>query len=172
MEQTNLSLWIIESEATQALLPLFSSRKCTQTLSLGGSPLERTLDGMVACTHLYPRKYMSTIQCQDKAPPAFDTLDVGSAVRVDCITHLTQPVAAGQDDVKLARTPAPGSITLQTPQETIELNNADTHFSITPPSEDGFITYRPRLNMVVKAFIITAQEWQLTEGWRLDLEET
>ena len=137
MEQTNLSLWMIKSGVAQALLPLFSSRKCTQTLSLSASSLERTLDGAVVSTRLYPRKYISTIECQDKAPPAFDTLDVGSAVQVDYITHLTQPVSRGQKEVTLARTPTPGPITLHTPQEIKELINEETDFTIPPYLKTG-----------------------------------
>ena len=172
MEQTCLSLWTPAPDHNQSLLPLFSSRQCTQTLSLSEAPLERTLDGTVVQTRLFPRKYTSTIECNDKAPAAFDGLEVGSRVHVDCIMHLTQPIARGQDAVTLARMPALGSILLQSSGETRSLEGTGKELSITPLAEDGFITYRPRLEMVVKGFTITAQEWQLKEGWRLDLEET
>ena len=45
--------------------------------------------------------------------------------------------------------------------------------SIAIPSEfpGGFLTYRPFLTMLVKDYYLETDEWGLTVGWRLELEE-
>ena len=172
MTQTSLDLWISAQDQVLSHLPLFSSRKCTQTLSRQ-TQLSRTLDGSAISTTLYPHRYVSVLTCKDKAPAALEKLEAGSVIWVDCIVQLTHPLAPGQTEMTLARSPVPGSVLLERSQGTIPLQEMDVQFSLTIPAEENcFITYRPRLQMAVKSFTITADEWTLTQGWHLEMEET
>lgn len=176
MTQTTLHVWTQSSdgELKSNLLPLFSSRGCTQTLTLIGAPLLRTLqDSFVQLSEEKPR-YTSRISCTDTYPPALETLKSGSLLWVDALVHLTQSVTPGSTKVKLTRIPVPGSLMLEVPEAQLPLADpSDRTLTLDPAPTTGpcFISYRPRLHMALKTFSLEADEATLTEKWHLELEE-
>ncbi len=170
MNETDLTIEIMGKG--HALSP-FSARECTQTLTpLPQGSLRRTINGsLVSVGHKGHQKFQSTISCKDKASPAFECLWKGTLLKVGCIQSLTQTVHEGISRVQLEREP-------------ITLHLYDNHGKIWPAEkgEDrrvsfssdfpgGFITYRPLLTMVVKNYHLETDEWGLTVGWSVELEE-
>ena len=170
MTETDLTLEIIGKG--NALTP-FSSRECTQTLSpISQGVLRRTINGNLVCVgHEEYKKYTSTISCKDKAPPAFDGLWKGTLLKVGCIQSITQIVSAHSQKVQLER----DSVSLYLhessgktwPAEKVQ----DRWVSIPSSFPGGFLTYRPLLRMMVKNYFLETDEWGLTVGWQLELEE-
>ncbi len=172
--ETSLNIWTQGQERDPSYLPFFSSRACKQVVRLmDTNTLMRTLDGTLTCTTLYGHKYRSAITGQDRMPMALEGLTRGKSLWIDSLVHFTCPLTPQQETQHLSRTPVPGSVCLHTPEETVTLHErgADVSFSEHDVPEDSFLSYRPRLLMAVTNITITANEWQHTEEWQLDLEE-
>jgi len=154
-------------------LPPWSARGCTQTLRpITSGDLRRTVNGQLIYTGLQThQKYQSLIQCQDKAPIALDGLWPGNEVEVSCIQPLTQRMT-GQT-CRLDRVPVKGTVqAIEKEGKPIALADViGQEIRLESPIRQGFITYCPLLRMRVVDFGYDADEWNLTNGWYLKLEE-
>lgn len=170
MMETDLTLEILEKENA---LPPFSARECIQTLTpIPQGTLRRTINGvLVHIGNGEHRKFQSTISCKDKVSPAFEGFWKGTLLKVGCVQFMTQTVPQGTQRIQLER-------------EALSLQLYDLSRKIWPikdaekrwvdlPSDfpGGFITYRPLLAMVVKNYHLETDEWGLSVGWTLELEE-
>lgn len=180
-KETNLRIWQKKNEEEIHHLPERSARGCQQILTLSGKAHQRNLEGKLVETENFPLFYTSEIKGQDTLPPAFEPLFFSTSpldpVWVDCIVSLLRPALLKTKEVQLERPPVPESVFLvQGHKETqLEASTIDTeNKTVKYPaiSEPGtFIRYRPRLKMIPKTIKIHADEWNLTEGWTLSLEE-
>jgi hypothetical protein len=120
-----------------------------------------------------PAKYISKITCVDTAPMALDAAWYGCSLGVDCVVNLTAPVPDAEDatEVHLGRTPVPGSVFLQDGETLSPLEVDAQTVEVTGAHTGAFVTYRPRLNMMLKTFALEATEWDIKQGWTIDLEE-
>ena len=170
MNQTDLKLEIIGQGNTIAP---FSGRECTQTLApISQGVLRRTINGTLVCVSQDGhRKFQSTISCKDKAPPAFDGLWKGTLLRVECIQAMTHIVPPHYEKVQLEREPFFLTLHEYSGKVWPTEKGKDRWVIISPQFPGGFITYRPVLRMIVKNYFLETDEWGLTVGWTLDLEE-
>jgi len=170
MTETDLTLEIIGHG--NALAP-FSVRECTQTLApISQGVLRRTINGVLVCVgNKGHRKFESTITCKDKAPPAFDGLWKGTLLKVGCIQTMTHVVPAVIERVQLEREGL--SLHLHEYGGKIWSAKMGKNREVKIPSTfpGGFLTYRPVLNMIVKNYFLETDEWGLSVGWQLELEE-
>lgn len=129
-------------------LPSYASRGLVQTLEPidAAKNLRRTVNGSLIDLSLSQfRKYRSEISCSDGDSPAFDALDIGDTVTVDCVEELAYLTAGGSP----SRTVVPGSSRV----------SGDHTF------------YRPRLTMVVTGKSQERDEYGARESWTMELEE-
>lgn len=170
MTETDLTLEIIENENA---LPPFSSRECTQTLMpIPHGTLRRTINGtLIYLGNGQHRKFQSTISCKDKVPPAFEGFWKGTCLKVGCIQFMTQTVPKGTQQIQLEREAL--SLRLYDISGKMWPVKSEEKQLISLPSEfpGGFITYRPLLAMIVKNYHLETDEWGLSVGWTLELEE-
>lgn len=170
MKETEL---IIEVMGKGSVIPPFTARECTQTLApISQGILRRTINGDLVCiSHKGHRKFQSTIGCKDKAPPAFDGLWVGDTLKVRCIQQMTQCVPHGLEKIQLERE-ASSLYLYDTSKKLWPIEKKEglwLFLSLSFPG--GFITYHPCLVMIVKNYHLETDEWGLTVGWKLELEE-
>ena len=132
-------------------LPFFSARDLTQTLTPiqavqnNRQNLRRTIGGvLVNITPSQFLKYASKVSAADQQPPAVDGVWPGTLVTVTCVAQLAFPVGG-----------AP-----QRPQ-----------LSGSEVVSNGFVFYRPVLNMMVAGWSESLAEWKPGLTWELDLEE-
>lgn len=154
--------------------PLFSSRQCTQSLSLVPSgELMRTVNGeLLFVGETTQQKYRSVIRGKDRCPPAFEGLWRGRAVRVHCIQPLVQ-VGEGKREMTLTRPAVSRSYAVfdaaRTPldyeeeQRVVRLNQ----------SHNGpwYVQYRPLLDMMISDIYWESSERQGEQTWLISLEE-
>lgn len=168
MSETEL---ILEIVGKGKFFAPYSARECIQTLTpIPQGSLRRTINGRLVWvgqpTH---RKFKSTITCKDKGPPAFDGLWRGDKVNVTCLQTLTQSIPQGAQEVTLEREPA--SLHLYDHKEKIWPAAIEKHFSLPSGFSGGFVTYAPRLSMMVENYTLEVDEWGLTTRWILELVE-
>ena len=168
--ETDLTLEVLEKGNS---LPPFSARECTQTLTpISQGALRRTINGiLVSVGNGGHRKFQSTISCKDKASPALDGVWQGSRLKVGCLQSMTQTVPQGTPRVQLERDAL--SLHLYDGQGKVWTVSEAENRWVSVPLEfpGGFITYRPLLIMIVKNYHLETDEWGLSVGWVLELEE-
>ncbi len=164
------------TEPCPSRLPLLSSRGCLQTLQpCAPQKIYRTIDGrLITITTPLHQKYVSTLRCKDSEGIAIEGLWTGAALWVDCIQRLSCPIAEGVTSWTLERDPVEESLFLQNPAlDPLELTPQGRQVtwpaSLSRPG--NFISYRPRLLMRLKDFHLETDEWGLTVGWTMTLEE-
>lgn len=170
MNETDLKLEIIGKGNS---LGPFSARGCTQTLSpLSQNILRRTINGdLVRIENWGHRKFVSTISCKDKAPPGFDGLWRGSLLKVGCIQSLTHVVPPENQKVQLEREPITLHLYEYSGKKWPVKKEKNRWVEIPEEFPGGFLNYRPELRMVVQSYFLETDEWGLSVGWRLELEE-
>lgn len=170
MNETDLKLEIIGQG--NAIAP-FSGRECTQTLApISQGVLRRTINGALVCVSQEGhRKFQSTISCKDKAPPAFDGLWKGTLLRVECIQTMTHLVPPYHEKVQLEREALSFKLYEYSGKTWGCDKLQDRWMTIPDQFPGGFLTYRPLLKMVVKNYFLETDEWGLSVGWTLELEE-
>jgi hypothetical protein len=92
------------------------------------------------------RKYRVSIRATDLDEPAVGGIWIGKELTVSCVSRLKYPVGGTAE-----RTAVAGS-------------------TITDV-ENGFVSYRPVLTMLVAGWSMTTNEYEATKAWQLDLEE-
>lgn len=157
-------------------LPPLSARGCTQTLtplSLGHQ--QRTINGELVHWGDQGVKYQSHIQCQDQTVLATDGLSPGIDVTVECIQSLWQRFenrGDGENTIRLDREPVEGSVVAMTAErEPLDILCDGDSIQLPSMAEAIFVCYRPKLRMKVCHYELFTNEWGLSSGWKLDLEE-
>lgn len=170
MSETGLRLEIL---GKGKVIPPFSTRECIQTLiPISHGSLRRTINGnLVYVGYKGYRKFHSTIACKDKIPPGFEGLWKGDLVKVGCIQALTQTVPKKTSKLQLEREALSLHLYDTTTKRWSVKQGSDRWISLPPEFPGGFITYTPLLLMMVKTYHLEVDEWGLTVGWKLELEE-
>ena len=170
MSETGLTL---ESLGKGKSFPPFSTRECIQTLTpVSHGSLRRTINGaLVHVGYKGYRKFHSTIACKDKVPPAFEGLWKGDLLKVGCIQALTLAVPEKASTVQLEREALFLHLYDITTKRWPAKQETDRWISLPSDFPGGFITYYPILLMMVKTYHLETDEWGVTVGWRLELEE-
>lgn len=130
-------------------MPPYSVRGITQTLEPidAAKNLRRTVNGvLVDLSATQFKKYKSTITCTDVQSPAFDAIEVGDTLTVDCVAELSYLTASS---------PASG------PARTV----------VATRTEGAYTFYRPRLTMVITSKQQSTNEYGAEISWTLELEE-
>lgn len=170
MKETNLKLEIIGKG--NALTPL-SARECSQILSpIPQGILRRTINGVLVCVgNGGHRKFQSTISCRDRSSPAFEGVWKGTVVRVHCLQFITQAVPVGTTRLQLEREGENLQLYHAAGTSVHVVQSSGQWLSIPDNFPGGFVTYQPILTMLVKTYTLETDEWGLTVGWTLELEE-
>ena len=173
MSQTILKFYR-EPKDSQCHIPFASARGCHQSLE-PATQLKtfRTLCGQLLSFPSFGHtKYRSTIACEDVYAVALDGFHPGTKIWVECIAALMTPWDHKNQKIELARTPVDDSLWLHT-QETqptpLPMGAVQDRWVTLP--EDGYISYRPFLYMLVEEFLIRTQEWEGSTGWSMKLSE-
>lgn len=168
----------METELTLSLggLPPLSARGCYQELTPVVQGLwRRTLNGILTYIGLEDVKYKTLITCKDKTVIATESFLPGNPLEVGCIQRIWQKVDLDKDNksIKLKRPAVKGSVfvvnELGENEDIKELNEQEITFNNR--DELMFVSYRPVLTMMVKDFKLHVDEWGMTGGWSLMMEE-
>lgn len=129
-------------------LPPYSSRGLSQTLEPidQAKVLRRTINGQLI--DLAPsqfRLYRTTISGADTDSPAFDAVEVGDQLTIDCLAELSFKTAGGS------------------PSRPVVSGSSRT--------EGSYTLYRPQLTMIVTNKSQTTDENEAMVSWELELEE-
>lgn len=128
-------------------IPLYSARGLTQVFGTidQASSMRRTVNGYLDDLSLSQfRKYTVKITCTDLASPAVDNMWPGQQVTLFSAAELCYPVG-------------------DTPQREA--------ISGSERTDNGFVFYRPVLQMRVTAVTNQLEEWSADVQWEIDLEE-
>ncbi|MBR1733964.1 MAG: hypothetical protein IJ730_00700 [Alphaproteobacteria bacterium] len=168
MSETNLILGLIG-------MPPESARNCIQTLApIPNGEFHKTINGdSVFFKSTSIKKYKSVITCKDINTPIIDKIWIGSQINVGCIQNLWQSIESGKNSVVLIRPPVKDSVNV------IDESGNNIHFKLDDNevtllrsySEKIFVCFRPWLTMQVTNFQLETNEWGLSGGWKLELEE-
>lgn len=129
-------------------MPPYAVRGLTQTLEPidAAKNLRRTVNGSLLDLSLSQfRKYRSEITCSDIDSPAFDALEIGDTVTVDCVSELAYKTSGGS------------------PSRPVVTGSSRT--------SGDYTFYRPRLTMVVTGKSQETDEYGAAVSWTLELEE-
>lgn len=156
--------------------PPLSARGCEQTLKpIHQKIFKRTFNGDLVSIGAPILKYESTISCHDKTAVATEGMCPGIRMDVGCIQRLWQKVdpSSCEKDVLLERKPVENSISVVDERGQNMMFSVVSERTIRLPASDAtyFITYRPWLSMRLVDFQLTTNEWGMTAGWCLMLEE-
>lgn len=128
-------------------VPFYSARGLLQTLTpiSAASDLRRTINGELDdLSNEQFRKYATKITCTDQRTPALDGIWTGQHITVWCVQELAYPESGSP----------------QRPE-----------VSGSSRTEEGFVFYRPILEMRVTDFSDQTDEYGADVIWELDLEE-
>lgn len=170
MNETELTLEIIDKGN---ILTKFCARECTQTLTLlPQGVLRRTINGnLVYVGHKGHQKFKSQISCKDQATPALSGVWEGTLLKVGCLQALTQIVPQEADHIDLERPFVDFQLFDNAGQSHDSLESEGKRVFLDSTFPGGYIRYQPSLKMIVKKYELETNEWGLSVGWRLDLEE-
>jgi hypothetical protein len=168
MSETNLILGV-------AGLPPESARNCQQELyPIPNGEFHKSINGNLLYLESNERKrYRSVISCKDINSPLIDGIWVGTQLTVGCIQHLWQAINHGEHTVRLIRPPVEESVSvvnscgkaIRFELEGDEVNLLESY------NEKIFVCFRPWLIMLVIDFSLETNEWGMSGGWKLILEE-
>lgn len=128
-------------------LPPFAARGITQTLEPINAAVNvrRTVNGgLVDLSPSQFKKYKTTIEGTDTDSPAFDAVDVGDTLTIDCVAELCYKTGGS-------------------PQRTVVGDSSRT--------ANGFTFYRPRLTVIVTNKSQQTDEAGAIVSWTLEAEE-
>jgi hypothetical protein len=168
MDESNLILGV-------AGLPPESARNCVQELSpVSNGEFRKSINGNLLFLETTERKrYRSVITCKDVNSPLVDGIWVGSQILVGCIQNLWQAVNPGELKMQLIRPAVAGSIcAVNNYGDPIKFRLRDNEVELYRPHEEKiFVCFRPWLTTRVMDFSLETDEWRVSCGWRLVLEE-
>lgn len=167
-EETNLILGI-------SGFPPESARNCVQELTpIPNGEFRKSVNGDLLFLETSDRKrYRSAISCKDINSPIIDGIWVGTQINVGCIQNLWQVINVGETSVTLIRQAVEGSIcAVNNFGDPIRHEVTDNLVTITQVSDEKiFVCFRPWLTMKVIDFSLETNEWGMSGGWKLILEE-
>ena len=167
-----------KGDENRSYIPFGSARECSQTLelvSLNPHGLRRTIEGTLVEIEKPVLKYRSVIRCEDENCVSLEGVAQYSILIVECIQRLVTPFIEKNEPIKLERTPVKGSLFLHKPDGEIVLykqeGQEEGEVIEFRSSEEGFLSYRPLLQMCLFDFQLKTDEWGCTVGWKMELEE-
>jgi len=154
----------------QDAIPPFSARGCIQTLEpIQQGELHRTVNGDLILVGGYKEtKYKSKITCKDKQGIALGGIVVGAKVRIGSIQRLVESVSAEDQKISLKYPYVPDSLYFMTENQTMIKMNSTT---LPKNHGAGYVSYRPEIDMRITAYKLETDEWGMTVGWEVELEE-
>lgn len=170
MCETNLILGLVG-------MPPESARNCTQEISpIPNGEFRETVNGeRIFLKSNDKKRYRTTIICKDLNSPLIDKMWVGSQINVGCIQNLWQAIDAGKTEVTLVRPPVKNSVGVINEEGIpvrFQLSSEGNKVTIEKPRETKvFVYFRPWLTMQITNFRLETNEWGMSGGWRLDMEE-
>lgn len=170
MCETNLILGLVG-------MPPESARNCTQEISpIPNGEFHETVNGeRIFLKSNDKRRYRTTIVCKDLNSPLVDRMWIGSQISVGCIQNLWQTIDPGKVEVTLVRPPVKNSVGVINEEGIpvrFKLSSEDNIVVIEKPIKARvFVYFRPWLTMQVTNFKLETNEWGMSGGWRLDMEE-
>ncbi|MDR0753607.1 MAG: hypothetical protein LBE95_02990 [Holosporaceae bacterium] len=168
MGETNLILGV-------AGLPPESARNCVQELSpIINGEFRKSINGNLLFLETNERKrYRSVISCKDTNSPIIEGIWVGSQLSVGCIQNLWQIINPGELKLRLIRPAVDGSVcAVNSLGDAIQFRLTDNEVELSKTFADKiFICFRPWLIMKVINFSLETDEWNMSGGWKLFLEE-
>jgi hypothetical protein len=132
-------------------MPPYAVRGISQTLEPidAAKNLKRTVNGgLIDLSASQFKKYRSTISCEDIDSPAFDAVEIGDTLTIDCVAELAFK-SGGSPAATPSRTPVQGS----------------------ERTANSFTFYRPQLVMKVVNKSQETDEYGAAVNWSLELEE-
>jgi hypothetical protein len=168
MVETNLILGV-------AGLPPESARNCQQELSpIPNGEFKKSINGTPLFLETSERRrYKSVISCKDVNSPLIDGIWVGSQITVGCIQNLWQAIPSGELEIELIRPAVEGSICVVNELgDPIKFQLTDNKVELYRIyNEKIFVCFRPWMVMQVTNFLLETNEWGMSGGWKLFLEE-
>ncbi|MDR1561243.1 MAG: hypothetical protein LBS23_02710 [Holosporaceae bacterium] len=168
MNETNLMLGV-------AGLPPESARNCVQELTpIPNGEFKKSINGDLLFLETSERKrYKSIITCKDVNSPLADGIWVGSQIMVGCIQNLWQAINPGEMKIRLIRPAVKESIcAVNNFGDPIKFKQTDNEVELYNACEEKiFVCFRPWLAMRVIDFSLETDEWGMSGGWKLILEE-
>lgn len=170
MCETNLILGLLG-------MPPESARNCTQEISpIHNGEFRETVNGEpIFLKSSDKRRYKTTIICKDLNSPLVDKIWIGSQINVGCIQNLWQAIDIGKTEITLVRPPVKNSIgAINEEGVPVRFTFFDSNNTVTiaePKNTRIFVYFRPWLTMYVTNFRLETNEWGMSGGWRLDMEE-
>ena len=168
MGETNLILGV-------AGLPPESARNCQQELSpIPNCEFKKSINVDLLFLETHERKrYKSVITCKDINSPIIDGIWVGSQISVGCIQNLWQAINPGESKVRLIRPAVEGSVcAVNNLGDAIPFRLVDDEVEFNKIHyEKIFLCFRPWLIMLVINFSLDTDEWGMSGGWKIVLEE-
>ena len=168
MGETNLILGV-------AGLPPESARNCQQELSpIPNGEFKKSINGDLLFLETHERKrYKSVITCKDINSPIIDGIWVGSQISVGCIQNLWQAINPGESKVRLIRPAVEGSVcAVNNLGDAIPFRLVDDEVELNKIHDEKiFLCFRPWLIMLVINFSLDTDEWGMSGGWKIVLEE-
>lgn len=155
--------------------PPESARNCVQELSpIPNGEFRKSLNGdLMFLATSERRRYRSVITCRDVNTPIIDKLWIGSQLHIGCIQNLWQSFKPGETKITLIRPAVAGSINaVNNFGEPIPFKLIDNELHLYAQNDsEVFVCFRPWLTMRVISFKMTTDEWNISGGWTLELEE-
>jgi hypothetical protein len=168
MSETNLILGV-------AGLPPESARNCVQELSpIPNGEFRKSINGNLLFLETNERRrYKSVISCKDTNSPIIEGIWVGSQLSVGCIQNLWQVINPGELKLHLIRPAVDGSVcVVNNLGDAIPFRLTDNEVELFKTFTDKiFVCFRPWLVMKVINFSLETDEWNMSGGWKLLLEE-
>jgi hypothetical protein len=171
MNQTDLKFYLNESD--NCFLPMGSIRGCKQTLEPLSAPVyRRALDGQLVVIKKGIDKYQCTLMCEDIICPSFEKLIPGTSLWIECIQRFTTPLLKPEEKLTLKRSAVPNSFFLITPgKKPIALEVKNPKCIELSKEQEGYVSYRPLLNMMLMDLRTEMDEWENRIKWKMVLEE-
>ncbi|MDR2724447.1 MAG: hypothetical protein LBB25_04615 [Holosporaceae bacterium] len=168
MSETNLILGV-------AGLPPESARNCQQELSpIPNGEFKKSINGDLLFLETNERKrYRSVISCKDTNSPVIEKLWVGSQLSVGCIQNLWQVLNPGERKIRLIRPAVADSVCVVNKiGDAVPHTLMDDEIELQKTyAEPIFVCFRPWLSMRVVSFSLDTDEWGMSGGWKIILEE-
>lgn len=168
MTESNLILGIMG-------FPPESARNCIQELyPIPNGEFKKSINGNLLFLESTERKrYKSVISCKDINSPIIDGIWIGSQINVGCIQNLWQFINVGEMKIRLIRAPVKESVfAVNNAGEPIRFNLIDEEVCLEQAyHEKIFVCFRPWLTMKVIDFSLETNEWGMSGGWKIILEE-
>jgi hypothetical protein len=156
-------------------LPPESARNCKQELApIANGEFKKSINGdLLFLESNERRRYRSVISCTDTNSPIIDGIWIGTQLSVGCIQNLWQAINPGELKVRLIRPAVEGSIcAISQLGDPVRFKVDGDEVELYRTYEEKiFVEFRPWLIMKVINFSLETNEWGMSGGWKLILEE-